>query len=109
MRIFPTKVLLATDGSTDAILATRAAVDLARKTGSELHVVHAWQAPSPSLVSERYEPPRKEAARKLLHEQMERVEEAGGVVAEVHLLRGRPADVIVDLGEAVGAGLMVLG
>ncbi len=38
MSIFPTKILLATDGSMDANLAARTAVDLADKTGSELHV-----------------------------------------------------------------------
>jgi nucleotide-binding universal stress UspA family protein len=38
MSIFPTKILLATDGSREANLAARTAVDLADKTGSELHV-----------------------------------------------------------------------
>src|SRR5215217_3626943 len=39
MSIFPTKVLLATDGSKDAELALTTAVDLANSTDSELHVV----------------------------------------------------------------------
>ena len=39
MSIFPTKILLATDGSKEASLAARTAVDLADKTASELHVV----------------------------------------------------------------------
>jgi nucleotide-binding universal stress UspA family protein len=39
MSIFPTKILLATDGSTDAELALSTAVDLANTTNSELHVV----------------------------------------------------------------------
>ena len=38
--IFPTKILLATDGSTEASLAEEAAVELSNGTGSELHVVH---------------------------------------------------------------------
>jgi nucleotide-binding universal stress UspA family protein len=38
MGIFPTKILLATDGSEEANLATRTALDLTDKTGSELHV-----------------------------------------------------------------------
>ena len=42
MSIFPTKVLLATDGSEEAALAARTAADLAQKTGSELHVVHVF-------------------------------------------------------------------
>jgi nucleotide-binding universal stress UspA family protein len=42
MSIFPTKVLLATDGSNEADLAARSAAELADKTGSELHVVHVF-------------------------------------------------------------------
>src|SRR5829696_8996033 len=40
MSMFPTKILLATDGSEDAKLAARNAADLAEKTDSELHVVY---------------------------------------------------------------------
>jgi nucleotide-binding universal stress UspA family protein len=42
MSIFPTKILLATDGSREAELAARTAADLGEKTGSELHVVHVF-------------------------------------------------------------------
>jgi hypothetical protein len=83
-----------------------AAVALSSKTHSELHVVHAWQAippyAYPSMTAEWYVPPYEEAARKLLAGQVKRVEEAGGAVTEAHLVRGRPADAIVDLGEEVG-------
>jgi hypothetical protein len=44
MSIFPTKSLLATDGSEDATVAARAAADLSSMTGSELHVVRAWRS-----------------------------------------------------------------
>ncbi len=37
--MFPTKILLATNGSLEASLAEEAAVELANGTGSELHVV----------------------------------------------------------------------
>ena len=40
MSIFPTRILLAIDGSKEAELATLRAVDLAETTDSELHVVH---------------------------------------------------------------------
>jgi hypothetical protein len=43
MSIFPTKILLATDGSEDAELAATTVVGLARNTASELHVVHTWR------------------------------------------------------------------
>ena len=39
MSIFPTKILLATDGSQEAALAARTAADIADKSDSELHVV----------------------------------------------------------------------
>jgi hypothetical protein len=45
---FPEKILLATDGMQNTTLAARAAVDLAKGGGAELHVVHAWHTvPSP--------------------------------------------------------------
>jgi nucleotide-binding universal stress UspA family protein len=42
MSIFPTTVLMATDGSEEASLATEAAVEISGKTGSELHVIHVY-------------------------------------------------------------------
>ena len=47
MSIFPTTILLATDGSKDAQLAASTAIELANKTGSELHVL---KQPFVSLV-----------------------------------------------------------
>jgi nucleotide-binding universal stress UspA family protein len=47
MSIFPTKILLATDGSKEAELASRTAADLAQSTGSELHVLYVWEAANP--------------------------------------------------------------
>jgi nucleotide-binding universal stress UspA family protein len=44
MNGFSNKVLLATDGSEDAVLAARAAIDPTGESGAELHVVHAWQS-----------------------------------------------------------------
>ena len=47
MSIFPTRILLATDGSREADLASRTAADLAQSTGSELHVIYVWEAANP--------------------------------------------------------------
>ena len=46
MGIFPTKILLATDGSEEAELAALRAVDLADATDSELHVGHVGVVPT---------------------------------------------------------------
>jgi nucleotide-binding universal stress UspA family protein len=40
MAFFPARILLATDGSEEAHLAARAAIEVANKTGSELHALH---------------------------------------------------------------------
>jgi nucleotide-binding universal stress UspA family protein len=45
MSIFPTRILLATDGSEQAEVAALRAVDIAEKTDSELHVVHVGVVP----------------------------------------------------------------
>ena len=106
MSHLPKKILLATDGSEDARLAARAAANLAEKTGAELHVVHAWQyVPHPVLDSEHY----KEEAERLLKEETEFVSDAGAAVKEAHLVMGPPVDAILDLGEEVGADLLVVG
>src|SRR5918998_2812536 len=111
--VFPAKILLATDGSRDAEFAARAAADLTKVTEAELHVSHAWRPlphyAYPSLVPEGYQPPYEEGARKILEAQVGRIEEAGISVAEAHLVTGGPADAILDLGDQLGAGLIVVG
>ena len=113
MSIFPTKILLATDSSKEAVLAARAAVEIAEKTGSELHVVHAWQPlphyAYPSLAPEEYAPPYEEGARQILEEQVEQIKAAGGSVAQTHLRMGTAAKEIVKIAEEIGAGLIVVG
>jgi hypothetical protein len=39
MSVFPTRLLLATDGSEDANLAAQATIELSKATGSEVHIV----------------------------------------------------------------------
>jgi nucleotide-binding universal stress UspA family protein len=109
----PKTILLATDGSQDGGLAVAAAVDLSKRTGAKLHAAHAWvplpHFAHPSLVSARYHPPYEEGARRILDEQVGRIEQAGGTVLGAHLVEGRPADAILDLAERIGADLIVIG
>jgi nucleotide-binding universal stress UspA family protein len=113
MSIFPTRVLLATDGSKDAELATTTAVDLANNTSCELHIVYVEQAvyvPGGagfwSGVPSGY---LEQQARKQLDAMVEKVRSAGGEVAEAHLRVGNAAPEIVALAEEIEAGLMVMG
>jgi nucleotide-binding universal stress UspA family protein len=114
MSYFPTKIVLATDGSEDAAAATRAAVDLANRSGSELHVMHAFEFIPPReymSVALRLHSPSdfSRHGRRLLDEQVERIEEAGGAVAGVHLRTGSPVDQILYASEELEAGLVVVG
>ena len=110
MTIFPAKILLATDGSREAELAATTAVDLAGRTNSELHVIYV--EPALPMIADFADPgPERTApeSRRLLDEQVERIREAGGTVAEAHLRLGRPDDQIVRVSEELGAGLIVVG
>ena len=117
MSIFPTKILLATDGSEESHLAAQAAAELSRDTGSEVHV--AYVVPPPAelrghhfysedvmrSVLEQVEG----AARALLDEQAERIRSVGGKVSETHLRTGQPDKEIVRLSEDLEAGAIVIG
>jgi nucleotide-binding universal stress UspA family protein len=108
--LFPTKILVATDGSEHAARATRAAVELANKTGSELHVVHVAEAPHIFFAFTELDPARaEEEARKTLDEEVRRIESDGGTVAEAHLKLGAAEENIVNLGERLGVGMIVIG
>jgi nucleotide-binding universal stress UspA family protein len=110
MSIFPTKVLLATDGSAEARLAATTAAELATSTNSELHIVHVGEW-TPTYLAQTEEEPaelRREARRRL-DDEVRRVEEEGGTVEESHLRQGRAAEEIVELAESLGVGLIVMG
>ena len=110
MSIFPTKILLATDGSAEAQLAASTAADLLESTDSELHVVYVGESRPTFLAQTEVEPAELEReARLLLDEQVRKVEEAGGTVKEAHLRLGRPDEEIVDLADSLGVGLIIMG
>jgi nucleotide-binding universal stress UspA family protein len=118
--VFPTKILLTTDGSEDANLASSTATDLAKSTNSELHILYVGGMPSvfyetpgaialdPDLQS-RMEKDAEEAARTRIKEQVQKISELGGEITETHARVGYPAVEIVDLSEEVRAGLIVIG
>ena len=120
MSIFPTKILLATDGSKEAKLAFASAADLSEKTASELHVVYvgtcalvSYESPGaitldPDLWRRMHEDAEQEARTKL-DELVQRVGKTGSEIAEIHARLGRPDAEIVGLADELGAGLIVLG
>ena len=112
--IRPNRLLLATDGSEDAVLAARVAADLSRRTGALLHVVHAWYhlvkgLTYPTLVWADYSDLYEREASKILETQVDEIEAADCAVAQSHLLHGPPIDAILDLCEEIRPGLLVMG
>ncbi len=123
MSIFPTKLLLATDGSEEAELTSKTAAELAESTGSELHVLYVGEAANPyvevvELAGDEAVNPRLDAelkrqferqAREVLDAEAQRVRAAGGTVAQAHLSMGKADHEVVTLAEEIGAGLIVMG
>lgn len=115
---YPTKILLATDGTEHSAMAAEAAVALSNKTGAELHVVHVGQAQhsgssgitveAGGLPGDSYEA-IVDRARKLLERQVEQAREVGGTIAETHLRIGSPPYEVVGLSDELGADLIVVG
>ena len=124
MSIFPTTVLVAIDGSTEASLATEAAVEIAIKTRSELHLVYVRSDPLLTTLYEGEYPRGVQdldhefdeelesagrAAQEVLDAAVRKVDSLGGAVAQAHLMEGRAPQEIVSLAEDSGIGLIVMG
>lgn len=117
MSVFPTKILLATDGSDEAAMAAGAAVELSKQSGSEMHVAYVLPAPAQLIGHHLYSAEMRESvlgaaereAGTFLKERAEQIEADGGKVAETHLRSGEPDKEILRLAEEIGAGLIVIG
>jgi nucleotide-binding universal stress UspA family protein len=117
--VFPTRILLATDGSEDANLAASTAAGLTKNTNSELHVVCVEHTPAvfyelpgtivdPALQS-RMEEGTEESTKTKLKEQMQKIRDAGIEVAGAHTREGFPDEEIVGLAGRLSAGLILMG
>jgi nucleotide-binding universal stress UspA family protein len=115
MSAFPGKILVATDGSEDSMLAARVAIDLANDTGAELHVLHVGPkhvyppqtaGPTPPMGTD--EEVRRQA-QGVLDWQVDEIEKAGGKVVKAHLHVGKPDEEILRVSEEIVAGLIVVG
>ncbi len=96
MSIFPTRILLATDGSENVAHATAVAVQLSRVTGSELHLVYVGEdaysttliypettdpgevAREDPVLLEQLQRQFEQMSRRVLETEAEKVREVGG-------------------------------
>jgi len=108
-------VLLATDGSEDAALALKAAVDIAAKSGAALSLVHVYVPElgyaglGLGLPPEGYVDEHKQRAREILEGEAKKAAAAGAKLSGEYLRAGRTWEQIVDLAEEIEAGLIVMG
>jgi nucleotide-binding universal stress UspA family protein len=108
MSVLPERILLPTDGSGDAIRATEAASDLARRQGAELHVVHVWHDVR-GFAHDFVKRELRRQGQEILDEQVERIRASGGEVAKAYLRRGRTSNEVIALSKEIDAGLLVVG
>ncbi len=111
--MFPTNILLATDGSDSSLPALRAAADLSAKTGSGVHVIYVGRGIStPAAYND---PGSKDTdaaseARDLIDGQIKEIEARGGTVADSHVVPGKnPAREIIKFTREPGIGMVVVG
>jgi nucleotide-binding universal stress UspA family protein len=93
------------------------AVELAKGTGSELHVAHVVSTKPRRPYPRRWEKRRREAlldavrvaALALLEEKVREVEQLDGTVAGSHYAEGEPEEEVARLAEELSVGLIVTG
>jgi nucleotide-binding universal stress UspA family protein len=112
MAHYPTKIVLAVDGSPEAKRAGAHAAELAQRTGSELYVVHVgllshWVHPD-TLSADQYRR-LKDEAQKRLDAEVREIEASGTKVARADVRMGRVDNEVIREAEEVGAGLIVVG
>lgn len=108
MSTFPERILLATDGSADAVRATEAASDLAKRSGAEFHVVHVWHD-VPGFAHDFVKRELKKQGQEILDEQVEKIRAAGGEVTKAHLRGGRTSNEVIKLTKELDVGLLIVG
>lgn len=106
------KVLVVTWGWEDPNPTLRTAARLSKKMDAELHVVYVWSLlplDAPEFVDSTHYETQEEDARQALGAQVRTVEAAGGIVAKTHLRLGVPEREAAELGEEVGADMVIVG
>jgi nucleotide-binding universal stress UspA family protein len=105
-------LLVPHDFSDDAEAALETAVELARRLGSALHLLHVFQQPVDVLspygvaIPANVGPELRAAAQGRLEKIAARI---SGVRTEVHVAEGPPAQVIAEQARSLAADLVVMG
>lgn len=110
------RIVVGTDGSPSALTAVRAAADLARQSGAELHIVTAYR-PMSSLMThpefamlsasalDNVDP--SDGAREVTSRTAEAI--GSGIEVQQHQVGASAADALCDLAANIDADLIVVG
>jgi nucleotide-binding universal stress UspA family protein len=109
MNRFPKKILLAADGSENTAQATKAAVDISRSRGSEIHLIHVWHDVHTPHAHAFVKSELRRQGREILDEEVKRMGEMGGTVTRSHLREGRTFEEVIKLGDELEADLLLVG
>ncbi|MGH8977515.1 MAG: universal stress protein [Acidimicrobiia bacterium] len=112
-------IVVGTDGSETASIAVNRASELAKLTGATLHIVHAFQPLSSTLVGassttgptinvEQVNAGIESGAVEVCRHAASNAVRAG-VNVETHALPGDPADALITAAKDIGADLVVVG
>ena len=108
------RILVPVDFSKHADAALDLAIELAKESGAEIHLVHAYELPSSVTLAYGVAIPQsvwdgvQEAATAKLNEALARTK-AAGVVGTTHLLTAPAADAIAETAAAHAVDLIVMG
>jgi nucleotide-binding universal stress UspA family protein len=109
MNRFPKKILLATDGSENTAQATKATVDIARRRGSEIHLIHVWHDVHTPHAHAFVKSELRRQGREILDKEVKQIEEQGGTVTRAHHREGRTFGEVIKLGDELEADLLLVG
>ena len=108
------KVLIAVDFSEPSQRAANDGLELAKRLGAEVHLVHAFDVPVPMVTPYEVAVPTgfveqaRESAKKRLQEVEDRARTAG-VEVHAHLTEAPAAHAIARAAEELGVDLIVMG
>jgi nucleotide-binding universal stress UspA family protein len=105
------KILVANDGSPGAAAALQAAIDLAVKCNTELHMISVEEIPHLAETIDEVEAEREEAGHRFtgIIERSKELAASHGVSLHPHLVPGHPVSTIVEFVRAHDYDLLVVG
>ena len=111
-KIFPAKILAASEGSVPSKLAILMAGEIAKATGSELHVIGVASTSRyiyPDNLSDAHVERMRQEVSDRVDKEVEEARQEGVEVTATHIKFGRADGEVLKLAEEMGVKLIVVG